>query len=254
MPPSRAKSTSVENVASDAAHGTADTAWSGGIFRGIRPNDLSGKAGEIASELEERLIAGQYRFGQSLSIYTLASQFGASRQPVAAAVLYLRSVGYLEIIPQVGCRVVSPLPEEVHDFYTLFSRTEGTIGRFAAERHTEKEGQELIAIAAELARNAFSTTEERRAMGHGISHFHERMSEMARSPLLVERISNLRRIFRFYLRQTRRRFNRSTEVPVRLNELRQQLARGIAKGDANAVEAMVNEYILGALEDWSRVV
>ena len=68
---------------------------------------MSSKAAHI-TELEERLVRGTYRFGEALSIYTLAEQFGASRQPVASAVLYLRSVGYLEIIPQVGCRVVAP--------------------------------------------------------------------------------------------------------------------------------------------------
>ena len=118
--------------------------WNRSIVRGVRPNDLAGKAGEVAAELEERLVRGTYRFGEALSIYTLAEQFGASRQPVASAVLYLRSVGYLEIIPQVGCRVVAPTPQEVQDFFVMFSRTEGVIARFAAERHTPDEAAALI--------------------------------------------------------------------------------------------------------------
>lgn len=247
--PARKRSASSRSKAT-----SADSGWSSGIVRGVRPNDLSGKAGEIAAELEERLITAEYRFGQSLSIYTLASQFEASRQPVAAAVLYLRSVGYLEVIPQVGCRVVYPRPEEVHDFYMLFSRTEGLIGRFAAERYVDEEAAELVRIAEKLAQNPFQSSQDRRAMADGISLFHERMSEMARSPLLVERISNLRRIFRFYLCQSRRRFDKSPHDLSELNRLRLTLANGIATRQADAVEALVNDYILGALEDWSRVV
>lgn len=233
--------------------GSASSGWNRAIVRGVRGNDLSGKAGEIATVLEERLITGEYQFGQSLSIYTLATQFAASRQPVAAAVLYLRSVGYLEVIPQVGCRVVSPPPEEVLDFYALFARTEGLIARLAAERQADGEAQSLLAMATEMAGNPFRTPYERRAMADGISLFHDKISAMARSPLLVERISNLRRIFRFYLCQSRPRPHQPGGPPSHLNQLRIELAQAIAARRADAVDALVNAYVLDALDDWATV-
>lgn len=224
------------------------------MVRGVRANDLAGKAGEVAAELEERLVRGEYRFGETLSIYTLAEQFGASRQPVSSAVLYLRSVGYLEIIPQVGCRVVSPSPQEVQDFYVLFSRTEGVIARFAAERHDEDEAQELIALAEELAANPFQSSYDRRAMADGISIFHDRISAMSRSQLLVDRISNLRRIFRFYLSQNRVRPDPVSGPPARMNTLRLELARTIQARRSTAAERATEDYILTDLDDWARVV
>jgi DNA-binding GntR family transcriptional regulator len=224
------------------------------MVKGVRPNDLAGKAGEIAGELEERLERGQYAFGESLSIYTLARQFDASRQPVAAAVLYLRSVGYLEIIPQVGCRVVSPSPQEVQDFYVLFSRTEGLICRLAAERHAGQEAGELLAIAQELAANPFQSSYDRRAMADGISFFHHQVSAMARSQLLVERISNLRRIFRFYLSHSRSRPDPVAGPPHRMNQLRIDLAGAILARRGAEAERRTEDYILGAIEDWARVV
>ena len=220
----------------------------------MRANDLSGKAGEIAAELEERLVRGVYRFGETLSIYTLATQFAASRQPVAAAVLYLRSVGYLEVIPQVGCRVVSPAANEVLDFHALFARTEGLVTRFAAERATEAERQQLLAMAEEMAANPFQSRYDRRAMADGIAMFHERISAMSRSPLLVDRISNLRRIFRFYLCQGRARDESPPAPPQRLNALRVQLAGAVAEGRREDAEALVRAYVLDALEDWASVV
>lgn len=240
-----------ENVAEGSTSGAG---WSRAIVRGVRGNDLAGKAGEIATVLEERLITAEYRFGQLLSIYTLATQFTASRQPVAAAVLYLRSVGYLEVIPQVGCRVVSPSPEEVQDFYALFARTEGLIAHFAAQRCSEEEGRQLVALANELAANPFRSIYDRRAMADGISIFHERISTMARSPLLVERISNLRRIFRFYLCQSRIPGGRPSAAPQHLNALRLQLASAIAEHRHETVEALVQSYVLDALDDWAIVV
>lgn len=228
--------------------------WSRAIVRGVRANDLSGKAGEIAAELEERLVRGDYRFGETLSIYALASQFEASRQPVAAAVLYLRSVGYLEIIPQVGCRVVSPTPREVQDFYVLFSHTEAVISGFAAERYLGDEGHELLGIAEELAANPFKSTYDRRAMADGISIFHDRVSAMARSQLLVERISNLRRIFRFYLSQSRMRPDPVSGPPEHMNQLRIELAQAILARKRADAERCTEEYILNDIDDWARVV
>lgn len=228
--------------------------WSRAIVRGVRAHDLSGKAGEIAAELEERLISGNYRFGETLSIYTLASQFEASRQPVAAAVLYLRSVGYLEIIPQVGCRVVSPTSQEVGDFYVLFSHTEAVISRFAAQRHEGQEGEELVALAEELAANPFKTSYDRRAMADGISIFHDRISAMARSQLVVERISNLRRIFRFYLSQSRVRPDPVSGPPTHMNQLRIDLAQSILARKRMEAGSRTEEYILNDIDEWARVV
>ena len=224
------------------------------MVRGLRPNDLAGKAGEIAAELEERLERGEYRFGETLSIYTLAKQFDASRQPVATAVLYLRSIGYLEVIPQVGCRVVSPSTEEVQDFYVLFAHTEALIARFAAQRYEGEEAEQLQALAQEMLDNPFESRGDRAQMADDVSVFHDQISAMARSPHLLDRISNLRRLFRFYLSQQRARPDPVSGPPARLNELRLALANRIQARSVGDVPAAVDAYILDALPEWSRVV
>lgn len=252
MPAPRARASKAAPAATPDAQDASG--WNRTMVRGVRAHDLSGKAGEVAAALEERLIRGQYRFGETLSIYTLAEQFDASRQPVAAAVLYLRSVGYLEIIPQVGCRVVSPSPREVEDFFALFSRTEGLICRFAAERHAGDEAAQLLEMAEGLAANPFASGADRRRMADGISLFHDHISAMARSPLLVERISNLRRIFRFYLSQQRSAGSDASGPPRRMNQLRLRLVQAIAARQGEQAEARTQDYIAHDLTDWARVV
>lgn len=232
----------------------ATSVWNRAILRGVRANDLAGKAGEVAAELEDRLVRGTYNFGEKLSIYTLAEEFGASRQPVASAVQYLATIGYLEIIPQVGCRVVSPSIQDVEDFFALFARTEALIARYATERHSASEVEELLAIDNELSINPFETNANRRAMADGISHFHDQMSVMARSPILVDRISNFRRIFRFYLSQNRADLKSLSGKPDRMNMLRKQVASAIQARNVADAEAHMEEYILDGLLDWARVV
>lgn len=228
--------------------------WSQTILRGARANDLAGKAGDIGAELEERLVSGHYSFGEKLSIYALAEEFGSSRQPVSAAVQYLATVGYLEVIPQVGCRVVSPSAQDVQDFYRLFARTEALVASFAAERQQAGEADLLVEIADSLAANAFQSSQDRRDMADAIALFHDHMSQMARSAILVDRISNFRRIFRFYLSQNREEARKIPGLPQRMNDLRKKLSAAIRAGDGKQSERIMEEYILDDLLDWARVV
>lgn len=209
----------------------------------IRPADLAGKAGEIAAVLEERLIAGEYRFGETLSIYALAEQFDASRQPVAAAVMYLRSIGYLEVIPQVGCRVVSPSAQEVIDFYRMYGKVEAVVSGLAAERHQGSEATDLLALAEHLAVSPFANLQDRWTYGEGVTEFHKMISQMARSQTLVDRISGLRRISRFYLWQGQTGHDPKPETSDYMNRSRIELARAIIAGDVATAERVADEHI-----------
>lgn len=228
--------------------------WNTKILRGVKAHDLAGKAGEIAAVLEDHLVRGKLHFGQNLSIYTLADQFGASRQPVSAAVQYLATIGYLEITPQVGCQVVSPSKEDINDFIHLFARTEGVIAQFAANRHSEAEAEELRFVNQEINKNPFTSNLDRRRMADQISLFHDRLSSMARSPLLVDRISNLRRLFRFYLSQVKSVENDSLGVPSNLNILRTEVTEKVVVRDAAGADEMMKSYIMNEIDDWVRVV
>lgn len=95
---------------------------------------LTGKSGLILDELENRFVSGKYQFGEVLSINSLAEEFDASRQPVSTAVSHLRSLGYVNIVPQVGCKVVSPRKQEIADFFYTLGKAESAIAGLAAAR------------------------------------------------------------------------------------------------------------------------
>ena len=212
-------------------------------FQSIRPSDLAGKAGEIAAVLEDRLIAGQYRFGETLSIYALAEQFDASRQPVAAAVIYLRSIGYLEVIPQVGCRVVSPSVQEVIDFFRMYAKVEAVVSGLAAERHEKDEGDRLVELAEQIAASPFKTAEERWNYTVGVTEFHKLASLMARSQTMVERISGLRRISRFYLWQGQSGHEPKPALTDYMNRSRIEVAKAVAARDVDTAERLTETHI-----------
>src|SRR4051794_13943816 len=64
-------------------------------------------ADRIYDALRREFVDGHWEFGQAFSTYELAARFEVSRRPVLDALQRLEGEGFVEIIPQVGCRVVS---------------------------------------------------------------------------------------------------------------------------------------------------
>lgn len=101
------------------------------------------KGDAIYQALKRQLLRGEYELGAGLSVVELAESVGASRQPVMEALKRLESESFVRIIPQVGCRVVTPTTAEVEDFYEIFATMEGLVSRYAAERRDRDDIDEL---------------------------------------------------------------------------------------------------------------
>lgn len=209
--------------------------------RGRSGSTPSGKAGEIAAELERRLMVGSYRFGESLSITQLANQFDASRQPVSMAISYLRNMGYVDVIPQVGCRVVSPSTAEIADFFFAMGKIEGAVASFAAARYSGGEAVALQAIAARQPPKALETVAERLTYIRTLNDFHEQIWRMARSPTLENRVGGLRQLSIFYLWQGAR-----TLAPIAAQQLvgeRVAIAAAIGARAAARAQTLMESHI-----------
>jgi DNA-binding GntR family transcriptional regulator len=220
---------------------TMETMPDGRAGRSRWNSSPSGKAGEIARELEHRLMLGVYRFGDSLTISQLAQQFNASRQPVSMAISHLRSIGYVDVIPQVGCRVVSPSPAEITDFFLVMGKMEGAVASFAARRHRGDEAETLLAIAARDAPRILETAAERIAYITNVNDFHAQIWSMARSSTLEGRVARLRQLSIFYLWQGAPKMTLISAL--QLIEERREIAGLIAAGDADQAERLMEAHI-----------
>jgi DNA-binding GntR family transcriptional regulator len=204
--------------------------------------DPSGKAGKIAAEMERRLMLGEYHFGEPLSATQLARQFDASRQPVFAAIAHLRSSGYVEVIPQVGCRVVSPSPVEIGDFFVALGKIEGAAASFAARRYElAEEAETLVAISEANDPGELVSTAHRQGYINMLFDYHNQLWAMARSPALAGRVATMRRLAIFYLWQGSARL-----VPTSahlLNMERAEVARAIQARDATRAEILMEKHV-----------
>lgn len=203
--------------------------------------DPTGKAGQIVAVMEHRLMLGFYKPGEMVSFQKLADEFKVSRQPVSAAISHLRASGYVEVIPQVGCKVVHPSPSEVRDFFTVLGRIEGAVGAMAAGRHEDREADELLALRPECDLGALGDLSQRKAYIGYVDRFHALIWTMARTPLLDSKLSGLRRLSNFYLWQ-----GLPTLAPAAAKALiaeRTEIAQAIAARDASSAAALMERHI-----------
>jgi DNA-binding GntR family transcriptional regulator len=228
-------------VSSSSRSGTESPSFPSDSTVLARNADPSGKAGQIAGELERRLMLGQYHFGEALSATKLAHQFDASRQPVSAAMAHLRSSGYVEVTPQVGCRVVSPSASEIADFFIALGKIEAAAAAFAARRYENDEADVLIAISDRADPEGLNTLAERQNYISDLHRYHEQVWAMARSPALEARVASMRRLASFYLWQGATRL-----VPTSAHLLileRSEIAQAIKARDVTRAEILMEKHI-----------
>lgn len=111
-------------------------------------------AGVVYDAVKPRIISGEYRPGEWLSVEDLSREFQVSRQPVMDALRRLSGEWLVEIVPQVGCRVTSFEPQAFRDFLGTFGEMEGQVGALAAERRTPEQLAELERILKALTDSA----------------------------------------------------------------------------------------------------
>ena len=119
--------------------------------------------------LKGLLLGGGLDPGDQISSDGVGRVLSISRAPVSDAIRRLTVEGLLEILPQVGCRVVRPVPAEMKDLYEMFGATEGVIARMAAERRSAGEADDFARLCASLAvrRRSSRTTPMRASSSYG---------------------------------------------------------------------------------------
>jgi DNA-binding GntR family transcriptional regulator len=149
-----------------------------------------------------RLITAHYRFGDRILVKELVEQTGASRQPIMTALSALSADGFVQIIPQVGCEVVSPEASDIADFFQMFGRLEGLLAELAAARR--KDAQVAALEAVNLKIRKLSRKDRRAEMEYRDLNqaFHRTVHQMANSPLLNARQATLFAMSDFFIMQT----------------------------------------------------
>ncbi|WP_321390269.1 GntR family transcriptional regulator [Emcibacter sp.] len=215
-------------------------------MRNLHTSALSGKTRAICEEIEKRLVRGFYRFGDEILANDLVKEFGASRAPVMAAMNYLRAEGYLIITPQVGCKVISPTPSEIKDFFFVFGRVEGAFAAMAAERHDEKGLGMLRLLQQQIQLHTPKKGETiNETFVDLVADFHQQIYQLSHSRFEAERATKYFRMSEFFLFNSNSMNIPGGEPLEKADKERAAIVEAIAAGDADTASKLMEEHVRG---------
>lgn len=193
--------------------------------------------------LKGLLLAGGLDAGDQISSESVGRVLSISRAPVSDAIRRLTVEGLLEVVPQVGCRVVRPVAAEVADFYEIFGATQGVVARFAADRRASGEADAFaklcarLASRAELPRDPAARFVELRQRNR---RRYEALHALARSPLSAAIAESFWDRSDFYIRAA---FGRR-ELPPYVRSGHRAFVAAVVAGDAARAEHETRSYLV----------
>ncbi len=100
----------------------------------------------VFNAIENAILDGEYKDGDSLNELRLSKELGISRTPVREALMQLELEGLVRNVPNKGAVVVGVTEQDIHDIYEIRIRIEGLAARLCAENITEDELRALEQI------------------------------------------------------------------------------------------------------------
>ncbi len=193
--------------------------------------------------LEEAILNGEYKRGESLTEMSLCKKLGVSRTPVRSALHRLSEEGLVDVFPNRGAVVVGVTKDDLIDTYKIRGRLEGLVSAMAAERMVEEE-IEALRETIELAEFYLGRgdTEKIKELD---TAFHMIIYKSAGNRLMCKILGELHRNIKSYRKL-------SLTVPGRLEksiEEHKEILGAIEKRDASLADSLASLHIEKAAEN-----
>lgn len=192
--------------------------------------------------LEEEILNGDLKKGDTLTENSLSSRLGVSRTPVRAALHHLAEEGLVKIEANRGVTVVGVSESDLIDIYTIRMRLEGLASRQAAKNISAKDLEELRE-SVELS-EFYIRKRDTEHLKELDSKFHEIIYRASSNPRLDKILSELHRNIRVYRKL-------SLSVSDRLErsvEEHREILSAIESGNADEADRLTTDHIRQAME------
>jgi DNA-binding GntR family transcriptional regulator len=192
--------------------------------------------------LEEEILNGDLKKGDTLTENSLSSRLGVSRTPVRAALHHLAEEGLVKIEANRGVTVVGVSESDLIDIYTIRMRLEGLASHQAAKSISAKDLEELRE-SVELS-EFYIRKRDTEHLKELDSKFHEIIYRASSNPRLDKILSELHRNIRVYRKL-------SLSVSDRLErsvEEHREILSAIESGNADEADRLTTDHIRQAME------
>lgn len=193
--------------------------------------------------LEDEILSGKLKRGETLTETALSARLGVSRTPLRGALHRLYEEGLIEITPNRGAVVMGIGREELIDIYKMRIRLEGLASAEAAKKISDEDKARLREIV-ELC-DFYIARRDAERLKELDSEFHSIIYRASGNRMLNKTLSELHRNIHFYRKK-------SLAVAERLDkssEEHKMILAAIERGDSQAADRLTSAHIEAALNN-----
>jgi len=196
--------------------------------------------GKIFNILRQKILDGKYLPGDSLIETKLAEELGVSRTPIREAIRQLELEGLVDSIPNKGVIVRGISAKDIEDIYTIRTMLEGLAARWAVEKISNQELENL--------KNNFELMEFYTAKGDIEqiaklnTQFHEIIFKATKSGILQHILTD----FQYYVQWARYYSLKSPGRPLETLEEHRKIVGALYSKNPDNAEKYVNEHIINS--------
>lgn len=197
----------------------------------------------VFNAIENAILSGEYKDGESLNELKISNELGVSRTPVREALMQLELEGLVRNIPNKGAVVVGVTEKDIEDIYAIRIRIEGLAANLAASKINDEELKALEKIADLQEFYLFKNDTEQILKLDG--DFHKIIYEASRSRPLRFMLT----YFHNYIRHAR---DISVQAQGRAEKTvaeHRAILEAIRSRDAVLAEKLTAEHIINAKEN-----
>ncbi len=193
--------------------------------------------------LEEEILSGKLKSGDSLTELSLSERLGVSRTPVRGALQRLADEGLVDMMPNRGAVVVGVSEDDLVNIYKIRMRLEGLAARSAAERMTDADKKRL-ADAVELS-EFYIRKDDAEHLKELDTEFHGIIYGSCSNKMLTKMLAGMHKSIKTYRKLS---LSVSGRHAKSLEEHR-DILRAIERGDADEADRLTSNHIAAALDN-----
>ncbi len=196
--------------------------------------------GKVFTQLRNDILNGHYQPGENLIETKLSEELGVSRTPVRESIRQLELEGLVQSIPNKGAIVKGISAQDIEDIYTIRMLIEGLASRWAAEKITGEELEELNE-AIELE-EFYTMKNDSNHLLQFDSRFHDIIYRASKSKPLMHTLST----FHHYVQRARIVSLNNPERARKVLEEHKAILQAITEHDADKAERLTTEHVRNA--------
>ncbi len=198
----------------------------------------------VYEQLRMELLSGKWDFGEKISVNELIDKFQVSRRPVMDALKMLENNGFIEIIPQSGCKVIDYSKTNIIDQLMLSSVLESFCAELAAIHHNPEEFKQLEIHHSQNKENIEELRDKYRYHNY-TRGFYLSILMMTHSEIIIKNINQIWALTDFYLFKS---FGYFRFEPSKSIEAHEKIINHIKNRNAAEAKKATAEYTQSFIE------